>query len=161
MILNEGLEKHDLEDLIENTISIDQYKSKIGNDAETIVIAFTVKYEKPSVDLADFISTSHIEHLDVENSSVPNEDGFFKVFVEFERNEKVISKLLDLLSHIEKLTGNIKWNYISLNTKDEKEVNAYNLKSDVITSESLYNKIYKKKSEKNKIKERIEFLLKY
>lgn len=161
MILNEGLEKNDLTDLIENTISIDQYKPKVGSDSEAIVIAFTVKYENPANDLADFISTSHIPHLDVESSTVPNQDGFFKVFIEFERNEKIISKILDLISHINKLTGDMKWKYLIFGNKQEKELSVNNLRSDIITSQKLYDKLYKKKSAKNSIKERIEFLLKY
>lgn len=161
MILNEGLEKNDLSDLVENTISIDQYKPKVGSDSEAVVLAFTVMYENPADDLADFIGTSHISHLDVESSTVPNENGFFKVFVEFERNEKLIQKIMDLLNHISKLTGDIEWNYVSFKDKEQKELTLENLKSDIITSQSLYDKLYKKKDAKDSIKERIEFLLKY
>lgn len=161
MILNEGLEKNDLTDLIDNTISIDQYKPKIGSDNETIVVAFTVKYENPADDLADFINTSHIPHLDVESSTVPNEDGFFKVFVEFERDNKIIQKILDLLNHISKLTGNMKWDYIYFSKKEKTPISAENLKNDVITNQTVYDKLYKKKDAKDSIKERIEFLLKY
>lgn len=161
MILNEGLEKNDLADLVKNTISIDQYKPKIGNDSETVVIAFTVLYENPAEDLSDFIGSSHIEHLDVEASTVPNEDGHYKVFVEFERNEKLINKIVELIHHVSKITGDMDWKYISFRSKEENQLKLENLKNDIITSQKIYNKLYKKKNTEDSIKERIEFLLKY
>lgn len=161
MIFNEGLEKNEMGDLIDNVISIDQYKPKVGTDTETVVVSFTLKYEKPAEDLADFINTSHIEQLDVEASSVPNETGDHKVFVEFERDEKLINKIIELVYHIQKLDNNISWKYIYFKSDGEKDLTKENLQQDVITDQKLYDRLYKEKSEKEKVKERLEFLVKY
>lgn len=161
MIFNEGLEKSEMTDIIDNVISIDQYKPKIGTDAETVVIAFTVKYEKPAEDLADFINTSHIEQLDVEASTVPNESGNYKVFVEFERDDELINKIIELVYNIQKLDDNISWKYIYFKSEGVKDFSKENLQKDIITDQSLYDQLYKEKSEKEKVKERIEFLVKY
>lgn len=161
MVFNEGLEKNEMNGLIDNIISIDQYKPKIGNDSETVVIAFTLKYEKPAEDLVDFVNTSHIEQLDVEASSVPNEDGNFKVFVEFERDKKLINKILELVHHIQKLDNNISWKYHYFKSESDKDLTKENLQNDIITDQKTYDKLYKNKSEEEQIKERIEFLVKY
>lgn len=157
----EGLEKNEMSDLFDNVISIDQYKPKIGTDTETVVIAFTLKYEKPAEDLADFINTSHIEQLDVEASSVPNESGNYKVFVEFERDNKLVNKIIELVYHIQKLDNNISWKYIYFKSDGEKDFTKENLQQDIITDQKLYDKLYKEKTDKEKIKERMEFLVKY
>ena len=49
-IVNEGLKAGDLDGVVSNRFSIDQYKSKMGNDANIIVLAFTVEGQQPAKD---------------------------------------------------------------------------------------------------------------
>ena len=52
-IINESLDYKDLMGQIDPTISVDEYKSKIGNDDEIVTLAFTVKGQQASEDLVD------------------------------------------------------------------------------------------------------------
>ena len=163
MKINEGLEPEELRGLVYNLISIDQYKPKIGNDAETVVIAFTVKYDEPAQDLANFIQTSFIELLDVEASSVPNEEGEYKVFVEIDRTPNLYIKIQSMLHDINKITSNddFQWNYEAYKMDEPKLFNKENIEKDIILTSQEYDAKYKKKSDEDIVRERIEFLLKY
>jgi hypothetical protein len=163
MKIIEGLEGEELKGLVYNTISIDQYKPKIGTDGETVVVAFTVKYEEPATDLANFIQTSYIELLDVEASTVPNEEGDYKVFVEFDRTPNLYKKISQLLHDINNITSNSggEWKYESYKMTSPKSFTKSNLEQDIIFTSQEYDLKYKKKSAEDSVRERIEFLLKY
>ena len=159
--LFEGLEANDLRDLIYDTISIDQYTPKIGSDAETVVIAFTVKYEQPADDLSNYIQSSYVNILDVEASSVPNEEGKFKVFVEFERTPNLFKNVSDLLEDIGNITNVSQWKYEAFKTDQAVPFTKENLNKDLVFTPEEYDAKYKKKSDDDIVKERIEFLIKY
>ena len=80
-----SIQNNDLIDLIKSTFSVDQYKSKIGDDKNVVVLAFEVKDADPAKDLSQFIETGH-DCIDVDVSPGPDKDGNYKVFVELERN---------------------------------------------------------------------------
>ena len=40
MILNEGLEQHDLKRLVHPELHVDEYKSKMGKDEDIVVLSF-------------------------------------------------------------------------------------------------------------------------
>jgi hypothetical protein len=103
MQLNEGLKELDLQDLVLPLISVDEYESKI--DEEAIVVAFFVQDNEPAQDLNRFIQKSAISLLDTDVSPAPNEDGYFLVFVEFFRERSFIAKLLEIIETLEGLTG--------------------------------------------------------
>lgn len=161
--LFEGLEPNDLRGLVYDVISIDQYTPKIGTDAETVVIAFTVKYEQPAQDLSSFIQSSYVDILDVEASTVPNEEGRYKVFVELERTPNLFKNISDLIgdiNHITSTTG-AEWKYEAYKTTSHKPFTKENLDNDVIYTPEEYNAKYKKKTDEDIVKERIEFLINY
>jgi hypothetical protein len=166
MKIYEGLHYGDLDGLIKSTASIDQYKPKIGTDADTVVFALTVDYDKPAEDLSNFISSSDLEHLDVEASNVPNEEGKYKVFVEFARTPNVYNKILKLIKDINNIT-NYKltdWKFVTYKMENEVDLTLENLQKYIISTAEEYDnkfKIKKEQEEKQKIKERIEFLIKY
>lgn len=159
----EGLEVYELRGLVYSTISIDQYKPKTGSDSETVVVAFDVKYEKPAQDLANFIQTSFLELLDVEASTVPNENGDYKVFVEFSRTPNLYKKISSMLHDINNITSDhtIEWKYESFKNSTTKPFTKNNIENDIIMTPELYDQKYKKKSADDSVKERIEFLIKY
>lgn len=142
--LNEGLAYEDLKGLVDNTISIDQYKPKIGEDEDTVVVAFKVTYEDPAKDLSNFIETGDLEHLDVEASTVPETDGSYRVFVEFLRDFKLFDKLQAMLHSIDQITSREDglWAYRAYNIKTEIEFTEENFKRDIIDSRVEYRKKY-------------------
>lgn len=101
--LNEGLKENDLADLVLPLISVDEYESKIDDDA--IVIGFYVQDNDPAQDLNRFIQKSAVNLLDTDVSPAPNEDGYFLVFVELMRDSALPGKIMDILESLEGLTA--------------------------------------------------------
>jgi hypothetical protein len=99
--LFEGLRENDLEDLVLPMLSIDEYESKVDDDA--IVIGFYVMDREPAQDLNRFIQKSPIVLIDTDVSPAPNEDGYYMVFVELPRDEAVTPKIKTLLDEIKSL----------------------------------------------------------
>ena len=102
-MLNEGIQNNDLNSLITDTISIDQFKSKIGSDENVVVVAFEVMDKDPAKDLSMFLETGH-DFLDVDISQGPNKNGKYNVFVELDRDSKLFFNIEKIL----KLSGNKK-----------------------------------------------------
>ena len=91
--LNESIQHNDLRDLINPVISIDQYKSKVVADTNIIVVAVKIKGDEPSQDLSQFLETGNADALDVDIGPGPDDDGFYTVFVEFNRNSKAFNNI--------------------------------------------------------------------
>ena len=67
--LFEGLRAGDLKDMVSNRVTIDQYKSKMGEDKSIVVLAFKVKDKFPAIDLMEFIEKGYNFVLDADMSS--------------------------------------------------------------------------------------------
>lgn len=145
--LTEGLEFQDLKGLVSNNIMIDLYKPKIGDEEDTVVVAFDVTYELPAKDLSSFIETGDLDHLDVEASDAPDESGSWKVFVEFQRDLKLYENIMLMLRGIDQITSRDdgKWEYTALNVKTPQKFNEENFRRDVCMSRYEYRKKYIKK----------------
>ncbi|MNK54736.1 hypothetical protein D3C87_737280 [compost metagenome] len=102
-LLREGLREQDLEDLVIPMISIDEFESKVDDDA--IVIGFYVKDSEPADDLNRFIQKSPVILLDTDVSPAPNADGYFLVFVEVSRDGSFPKKLETILAEIKNLVA--------------------------------------------------------
>ena len=157
----EGLTHEEMQGLVNSVISIDQYKPKIGENSDTVVVALTVQYEKPAKDLSNFIETGVNEHLDVEASPAPNEDGEYKVFVEFDRNEKLFQNIEGMLSHITKITSdNGDWEYTGYKLDDPRSFDQERFARDIITDPQLYREKFEPTAGPE-IAERMDFLVNY
>lgn len=110
-IVNEGLKSGDLEGVISDSFSIDQYKSKMGNDANIIVLAFTVEGQQPAKDLERFAETGYKSVLDADATPGTLEDGKHKVFIEFARTPNVLKEIMLFLDDLKKLTNIESFNY--------------------------------------------------
>jgi len=102
-IVKEGLKAGDLDGVVSKRFSVDQFKSKMGEDRNIMVLAFTVDGMAPAKDLERFAETGYKEVLDADATPGTLEDGKHRVFVEFARTEKVdqhIRKFLDDLKHL-------------------------------------------------------------
>jgi hypothetical protein len=109
--LNESLYANDLKDLVSETFTVDRFKSKMGNDADIVVLGFRVKEKNPALDLVEFIERGYTYILDADMSTGEEHDGQYQVFVELERNQQLPENLKHLLDGVSKLTGNKAWRF--------------------------------------------------
>ena len=105
MQVNEGLKAGDLEGVVSKRFSVDQYKSKMGNDRNIMVLAFTVDSLAPAKDLERFAETGYKDILDADATPGTLEDGKHKVFVEFTRESGVENQIHKFLEDLKKLTN--------------------------------------------------------
>lgn len=101
---NEGLERGDLARLVDSRITIDEYKSKIGDDEEIIVITFTVDGKNPAQDLVSFLEKSYDWIIDADSSSGELDTGEYLVFIEADRSPSVIENIIIMLEDLTNLT---------------------------------------------------------
>ena len=105
MQVNEGLKAGDLEDVVNKRFSVDQFKSKMGDDKNIMVLTFTVDGLTPARDFERFAETGYTEILDADATPGTMEDGKHKVFVEFARVEQVDQHIFKFLEDLKKLTN--------------------------------------------------------
>ena len=101
--LGEGLEAGDLARLVDNRVTVDEYKSKIGSDEETAVITFKVQGKNPALDLVNFIEKSYDWVLDADSSSGELDDGTYLVFVEADREPVLAENLVTMFEDVGRL----------------------------------------------------------
>ena len=104
-IVNEGLKAGDLEGVVSPTFSVDQYKSKMGDDRNVMVLCFSVDGQAPAKDLEHFAETGYKDIMDADATPGTLEDGKHKVFIEFQRKETVDQAIRKFLDDLKKLTN--------------------------------------------------------
>jgi len=107
--LEEGLRPGDLEHLILNKVSIDQFEPKTGSDKEVLVMGLYSKDEEPAQDLARFIERGYVGVKDTEVSPGPDEDGNYMVFVEISKDEDTMKRVVEILNDIKSVTTVHEW----------------------------------------------------
>ena len=105
MSLREG----DLVDTVLRKVSIDEFTPKTGTPEEVSVVGFYVTENSAGQDLYRFINNGVVEYRDVEVSPNPDLDNYYMVFVELDRNDKLIENINKLLDDIVNLTETIDW----------------------------------------------------
>jgi hypothetical protein len=104
-MLNEGLEKNDLQRLVHTEMHIDEFKSKLGRDEDVCVISFKVNGKEPAQDLVNFIEKGYDWVIDADVSSGEMDDGDYIVFVEGERNPSISVNIVVMMRDVMSLTG--------------------------------------------------------
>ena len=104
-LVNEGLKAGDLEGVVSKRFSVDQFKSKMGEDRNIMVLAFSVDGQAPAKDLERFAETGYKEVLDADATPGSLEDGKHRVLVEFARVEQVDQHIRRFLDDLSKLTN--------------------------------------------------------
>lgn len=99
------LKSGDLKDLIYSVFEIDEYKSKMGDDSDIIVLSFTMYDKYASEDLVNFIEKGYSFVLDADATPVDEERGDYRVFVELDRDHDSIDNIMEILDGVKKLTG--------------------------------------------------------
>ena len=105
ILVNEGLKAGDLEGIVSKRFSVDQFKSKMGEDKNIMVLAFTVDGQAAANDLERFAETGYKEVLDADATPGSLEDGKHRVFIEFARIESVDQHIRRFLDDLAKLTN--------------------------------------------------------
>jgi|TARA_B110000858_G_scaffold178381_1_gene214129 hypothetical protein len=105
MLVKEGLKAGDLEGSVSKRFSVDQFKSKMGEDRNIMVLAFSVDGMAPAKDLERFAETGYKEVLDADATPGTLADGKHRVFVEFARVETVDQSIRKFLDDLKKLTA--------------------------------------------------------
>ena len=104
-IINEGLDHLDMENQINNKVSVDEYAAKTGSDDDTITLAFTVKGQLASADLVDWFERGYDFVIDAQPSDGEISVGKYLVFVEMNRRSKAPARIIEMLTDLETLTG--------------------------------------------------------
>lgn len=106
MLLNEdSLQAGDLRNLVKHIFEVDNYRSKMGDDKDIVVLSFTVEHRAPAEDLVSFIEKGYQFVLDADMTPGELSDGKYRVFVEMQRTPKVAEQINDLLYGVSKLAG--------------------------------------------------------
>lgn len=103
--LNESLNYMDMEDQITPLLGIDEYKSKLGEDAEVITLSFVVDSKEAGEDLVIWLERGYEFIIDAEISPGQVERGKYYVFVEMNRRPSSPRKIMEIISDLETLTG--------------------------------------------------------
>ena len=140
--------------LVNSTISIDQYKPKIGEANETVVVAFEVQQELAAKDLSNLIETDIVESLDVDISQGPNNNGNYLVFVEFARDNKLHNRIMEIMKCVSNVTEITEWQYEYYKGAGAVDLNEDNLKETVLDNQEQYVLKYAQQNENlNRVKQ--------
>jgi hypothetical protein len=102
--LFESLEQGDLARLIHPELHIDEFKSKLGDDSDVIVLSFKVDSKQPAEDLVGFIEKGYDWVLDADLSSGEMDDGSYIVFVELDRTDSAPDDIMSLMDDLMRIT---------------------------------------------------------
>ena len=104
IIINEGLDYHDLKGQMEPYVSVDEYAAKMGKDKDVVTLAFIIKSKDAGKDLVSWFEKGYDYVLDASLSDGEVEVGKYLVFVEMNRRSKVPQRIIELLSDLQTLT---------------------------------------------------------
>jgi hypothetical protein len=104
VIINEGLDYHDLEGQLLPTLTVDEYAAHMGKDSEIVTLAFTIKNKQAGDDLCDWFERGYDFVLDAQVSEGEISPNKYVVFVEMNRRSTVPARIIELLEDLKTLT---------------------------------------------------------
>lgn len=134
MSLREG----DLKDTVLSKVSIDEFEPKTGEAKDVMVLGFYATQNSAAEDLYHFLNGSLQETRDIEVSPNPNEDGYYMVFVEMDRNDKVLELMNHMLADTERVAGKLQWKAKTYLNDDYIPVGDESLYQYIITDPNNY-----------------------
>jgi hypothetical protein len=148
--LNENLEHNDLKRLVHPELHIDEYKSKMGDDADVVVISFKVSGKEPSADLVSFIEKGYEFVLDADVSSGEKEGGDYLVFVELERAEELPEQIISIMEDLMNLTGQelSDWRVRYHKSSEDHDLTQESLEKIIPLSPEAYSRKYDNEEDK-------------
>lgn len=105
--LLEGMREGDLEDLVLPMVTIDEYASKLDENA--IVLGFYVQDRDAAEDLNRFVQKSPVEMLDTEVSPAPDQHGYYICFIELLNDRRIVENIEAIMAEVSPLVGNSEW----------------------------------------------------
>ncbi|MEY4333035.1 MAG: hypothetical protein RLZZ196_1773 [Bacteroidota bacterium] len=138
--LTEGLELNDLKRLVFPNLGIDNYKSKMGDDADIIVLNFTVDGKSPAKDLMTFLERGYDFVADADISSGEDDEGNWLVFAEIDRNRQAPKLIIKMLEDILNLTDQKldEWVFTYHKDKTDYPMSIESIEAQVPLSPKLY-----------------------
>ena len=153
--LNENLETNDLKRLVNPELHIDQYKSKMGDDADVCVVSFKVTGKEPANDVVAFFEKGYDFVLDADVSSGEKSDGDYLVFVELDRTTELPDQIYKLVSDVLNLTDQemTDWKFMYRKSTTKQELTVDNLSNTVsLTPEDYHKKFDAEQQELDQLK---------
>ena len=138
MNIYEGLKAGDLEGVVDKRFSVDQYKSKMGEDKNILVLGFVVDGQAPAKDLERFAEVGYKSVLDADATPGSLEDGKNRVFIEFARTPEVVSQIMAFLEDLKKLTNIEEFEYTYHKGENPTMVTAGTLGEAIPTTPEAY-----------------------
>lgn len=136
--LNEGLDYHDMKNMIENIVSVDEYAARMGDDNEVVTVTFIVNNKSAAEDLVSWLELGYDYILDASVSEGELEPNKWLVFVEMKRRSNVPNKIIEILQDLETLTD-LKLNDWEVKIDDHThDANVDVLKQVIITNPKQY-----------------------
>ena len=150
--LNENLEEGDLKRLVHDELHIDEYKSKMGDDADVCVISFKVAGKEPAIDLVSFIEKGYDWVLDADVSSGEKDGGDYLVFVEIDRTPNMPQQIYDMISDLVNLTEQdiTDWRVLYFKSNKEHDLTVEALSQIMPLTPSKYRAKYEKDAEEDR-----------
>jgi hypothetical protein len=154
-LLRENLEMGDLRRLVHDELHIDEYKSKMGDDADVCVVSFKVSGKEPSADLVSFIEKGYDYVLDADVSSGEKEGGDYLVFVELDRTEELPEQIIQIMEDLLNLTEQKieDWRVRYYKSSEDHDLNADALREIIPLSPEAYDAKYGKDEEEVDVEE--------
>jgi len=142
--LYEGLEHGDLARLVHNKLHIDEFKSKLGEDADIMVLSIKTNEKKAAEDLMNFIERGYEWVLDADISTGELDDGDYLVFIELERRPSAVKNIIELIEDIVNLTKQkfSDWKFQYQKSKTEYSIDERKLRSVVPLTPDQYIEKY-------------------
>jgi len=137
-LVNEGLKAGDLEGVVSNKFSVDQFKSKMGEDKNILVLGFTVDGSAPAKDLERFAEVGYKSVLDADATPGTLEDGKHRVFIEFARTPEVVGQIIAFLEDLKKLTNIEEFTYTYHKGENPNVVSADTMGEAIPTTPEAY-----------------------
>ena len=94
--------------------------------------------EGAAKDLSNLIETDVTQSLDVDVSEGPNTDGNYLVFVEFTRDKKLHSNIMEIMKAVSNVTDITEWKYQYYKGEGTQDLNEDNLSQTVLDNQEQY-----------------------
>lgn len=105
MKLSESLDYLDMKEQVIPILGIDQYESTIGDDADIIVLDFSVRAKLVADDLVKWMEHGYEWVIDADTSPGAVSRNRYLVFVEFNRRNSAPIRIIEILKDLYTLTG--------------------------------------------------------
>jgi hypothetical protein len=140
--LFEGLEAGDLKRLVHSELHVDEFKSKLGDDQDVVVVSFKVSGKEPAQDLVNFIEKGYEWVIDADVSSGEMDDGDYIVFIECDRDRQIAQRIFEMLTDIMNATEHTAkdWRVRYHSDRTDHELSVESLRSLIPSTPEEYNK---------------------